>query len=180
MNSHFREQLGYTKVLCLSARPNSTLMWSHYADAHRGVVLRFRSIPAFDSQFGVARPVNYVQEVPLFNTEDEIIEFMGGGSVPAPATLADRFILTKHISWSYENEWRLQAGHGRDKTAKFEDVGFGRNELDGIIFGLNASSDDQRAIVSLAKAYPNATLFKSVKVGTSFDLMIKEVTSDLF
>jgi hypothetical protein len=52
------------KLFCMSAAPDIHLMWSHYADSHQGVVLRFRSIPGLDNPYCMAKPINYVDEIP--------------------------------------------------------------------------------------------------------------------
>ena len=83
-------------VCCFSARNDDILMWSHYADCHKGFCLGFRT----DSEpFSRAWPVEYRAEVPAVNPTSLILE-----------EVQDAFramIATKSQCWSYEQEWRL-------------------------------------------------------------------------
>ena len=54
----FAAQVG---VLCLSELHDDILMWSHYADCHRGICLVYETIDEF---FADARPVRYQVERP--------------------------------------------------------------------------------------------------------------------
>jgi hypothetical protein len=83
--------LGQSRVYCLSARFDSTLMWSHYANNHRGVCLEFR---CDNEVFGPAMKVNYADDYPVFDfTSDD------------PLVL----LITKASAWSYEEEYRVVA-----------------------------------------------------------------------
>jgi len=50
------------KILCFSEIEDNILMWSHYAEQHKGLVLKFRHIQ--DSAWGAAMPVAYTNEMP--------------------------------------------------------------------------------------------------------------------
>ena len=80
-------------LLCLSEVPDDLLMWSHYADAHRGVCLVFDWQSPF---FAVAQAVTYQQKRPcinpIFQSHHEMV---------------DRALLTKSTHWEYEREWRV-------------------------------------------------------------------------
>jgi hypothetical protein len=49
------------RIYCLTPVPDSTLMWSHYADDHKGICLEFE---VDDMLFGFAREVTYHLEYP--------------------------------------------------------------------------------------------------------------------
>lgn len=74
-------------ILCLSATWRNPLLWSHYADRHRGLAL------GFDVSGDRFRPVNYVRT-----------------RKPWPAELDGRFqeelLYTKFSHWWYEREYR--------------------------------------------------------------------------
>lgn len=90
-------------VLCLSKNSNQPLMWAHYADSHRGLMIEFDSAhPTFNRQrsteddFGHLRPVSYSKLRPelTMQTLDGYNAF-------------EVFALTKAYPWSYEEEMRL-------------------------------------------------------------------------
>jgi hypothetical protein len=49
-------------IFCLSEQNDDILMWSHYADCHRGICLEFSNIPD-----GHLHPVEYRKDYPSFN-----------------------------------------------------------------------------------------------------------------
>jgi hypothetical protein len=153
--------LSSIKILSLTTTPNIGLMWSHYANSHKGVVMRFRSIPALDSPFGIAKPINYTDTRPSLLTEDYLINSFAGLESINAREINNAVIYTKMKEWEYEKEWRISSGDGRDKKASFEDLPFGSNELDGVIFGLRTSSEDRIEICKLAEAYPNVELMRA-------------------
>jgi hypothetical protein len=90
-------------VLCLSRNLNQPLMWAHYADCHRGLMIEFdTSHSAFNKrrsevdEFGFLREVRYTDVRPALNY-DAISGDQG----------FQTFALTKSNHWSYEEEMRL-------------------------------------------------------------------------
>jgi hypothetical protein len=56
-------------VLCMSARRDSIIMWGHYCDSHRGMVIGFDAgWEIFQQPIKGLRKVNYVREHVLWNT----------------------------------------------------------------------------------------------------------------
>lgn len=90
-------------VLCLSRSPNQPLMWAHYADSHKGMVIEFDTThPTFNRKrsdvddFGFLRPVTYSKARPEITMQ----------ALDASDSF-DLFALTKADPWSYEEEIRL-------------------------------------------------------------------------
>ena len=79
------------RVYCLTEKPDSPLMWAHYADCHTGICVEFdaRSEPFITN----ASKVEYRTTYPARDI---------GTIDPAP-------FITKSQDWSYEAEWRLIA-----------------------------------------------------------------------
>ena len=91
-------------LLCLSEVSNDPLLWSHYADAHRGICLVFDWQTEF---FGHAQEVCYQAIRPLINPVFQSNEEM-----------LDHALLTKSDHWKYEKEWRLvQYKKGADRKS---------------------------------------------------------------
>jgi hypothetical protein len=152
------------KILSLTVAPDISLMWSHYSNSHRGVVMRFRSISAFDSPFGMAKPIVYTDVRPSFFTESYLINSLAGLESINNREMTDAIIYTKMSDWTYEKEWRISSGHGRNKAAPFEDIRFGINELDGIIYGIQMSDGDKAEILDLSADYPNIELMQAIPI----------------
>jgi hypothetical protein len=112
------------RILSLSRKWNNTLMWSHYADNHRGVVIGMR-LPKTGPR---AIRVKYVSN--LIHP-------------PAISSLPDRarFLLTrKHRLWVHESEYRV-----------LTDMCYVRVELVEIILGVDASIRMERLILKLVE-----------------------------
>lgn len=121
-------------VTCFSENYNNTLMWSHYANSHRGLVLEFKK----DIKGSLSRkmlPVNYFENYPVINVSDYSEEQM--------ISIVYQVICAKGIDWEYENEWRAITtnGSGLEK--------FDKSELTGVIFGLNTEEKDKNEIFDL-------------------------------
>jgi hypothetical protein len=80
-------------VLCLSEIRDDILMWSHYADSHRGLCLEFDGSYEF---FARAQPITYKSERPTINAFRDSLDKM-----------VIEALLTKAQHWSYEKEWRV-------------------------------------------------------------------------
>ncbi|WP_160012839.1 DUF2971 domain-containing protein [Pseudomonas sp. Irchel s3f7] len=98
-------------VLSLSRIPNSILMWSHYADFHKGAVVEFK-IPTnawsagklyFNHEDLIALDVEYKAERPVFRND---------GSKSNSHTILNTLFLTKAKEWEYEEESRVIKNDG--------------------------------------------------------------------
>jgi hypothetical protein len=119
-------------IFSLSEKNDDVLMWSHYADSHRGICLRF-SVDA--RYFQRAWQVLYRRERPaidlLFDTRDEMVE---------------KALLVKADYWSYEKEWRIiehERGPGCHK--------FPPQLLDGVIIGSLVSQTNREMMLAWLK-----------------------------
>lgn len=120
-------------VLCLSSRADDILMWSHYANAHRGICLQFF---AQGNVIETSQPVHYRSLRPAIDptsqTHDEML---------------DHAIFTKSDHWKYEKEWRLiqyKRGAGIYRIPP--------EALTGIILGAQISSIDKADLVAWIKS----------------------------
>lgn len=80
-----------TGILSLSEEPASNLMWSHYADAHRGICVEFDT--KVIQHLGLMK-VGYSPLRPRVNIIED------------PTTLTEMTFLRKSPDWAYEKEWR--------------------------------------------------------------------------
>lgn len=88
-------------VLCLSNRRDSILMWGHYCDKHRGLVIGFdASNQVFQPKNGRdLRPVDYVRERVVFDTTWK-------ESDPRMFAYEKKMVFSKNEDWRYEGELR--------------------------------------------------------------------------
>lgn len=162
------------KILSLTVRPNIPTMWSHYADSYRGVVLRFRNSDK-NSPFFMAKPVDYVDELPNLYSDQELIDHVTAKKPLGARMAVDKIIYTKSVHWSYEQEWRISLGLGREKATEFEDRFFALQELDGVIFGLGTSEHDKEMITLLASKHTPIKMMQLKRKPDRFGLYIEEI-----
>lgn len=141
-------------IYCVSGTCQSALMWSHYADSHRGVCLGFSS----DADvFTGAQPVVYSSmRPPVDPINDE-----------AEEELSKSFLL-KSQDWAYEKEWRVidyEQGRGIRKL--------GEHVISEVIFGARISETDKRRVVDwIDQLEHKPQLFRASLSPTHFSIEI--------
>lgn len=132
------KRLALSKVTCFSKKYTDMLMWSHYADNHKGVCLEFYGgvgtsdiisgigiIAIQDVSYGKTGKINYNK-----NKEAALVELY----------------TRKSVEWAYEEEVRIVI---LDSDKQYYD--FRSNALTGITFGCRTPKDDVERILNLVK-----------------------------
>ena len=101
----------FSTYACFCESVDNMLMWSHYADSHRGFALEYDFRQTFSS------PIENTVLLPVVYSEDrlDVSAFMmwaylwfNGTHVSNPDTMAHiKITLNKSITWAYEKEWRM-------------------------------------------------------------------------
>ena len=108
----FGEHFANAKIFYLSELPDSIVMWSHYAQNHSGIVLRFTDDTS-DNPLTKARPVRYVDQMPSLFNEESLSDMLAGYGGLDHQKIMDEVVWTKSTHWAHEREWRIYAGDGR-------------------------------------------------------------------
>jgi hypothetical protein len=102
-------------ILSLSSEPNNILMWSHYADFHKGYCAgidahKFATFMATQyKEFGLKLgPVEYSEDHPMIDFVNDL----------DPSETYKR-CFTKNVCWSYEEEFRLVFHNTPNEVIKF-------------------------------------------------------------
>ena len=158
MNTEFREDRQNWGVFCMCESPKTILMWSHYADYHRGFCIQFVRSP--ENELGDierTRPVSYSREYPSPHP------FVKNGM----ERLYDELFFTKAKGWAYEKEWRMLNDKGDIPLPLPGDIS-------AIIFGLNMPKEHQKTIKNLMSDDQGIKYLKAIKVENKFELDIIE------
>lgn len=101
----------FSTYACFCESVDNMLMWSHYADSHRGFALEY------DFRQTLSSPIENTVLLPVVYSEDrlDVSAFMmwaflwvNGTHISNPDTMAHiKVALNKSISWAYEKEWRM-------------------------------------------------------------------------
>lgn len=151
---------------CLCTDYKNKLMWSHYADSHKGFCIEYDySTMKIDSHSIFPFPVIYSDKRPLIpwkaaldnspeNREEAFIQITKG-------------LLTKDSIWSYENEWRILA-----KATEAPDIPMPR--ISCVYLGASISNEDKATILEIAKE-KNYTVKQMVVDRGTYDLHAEDI-----
>lgn len=102
----FRENFG---ICCFSSVNGSQLMWSHYANSHRGYCLKYRYKDGpLERDDRVPLSVEYSSKRPKLSYIDILtyMEDSRAGFARKSSAVSDALFYSKSDAWSYEQEWR--------------------------------------------------------------------------
>ena len=146
-------------IYCTSLIGDDILMWSHYADGHKGICLKFNFADE-DAPHCTIEEVRYEDRPPIVNRMRD----NGQESVFA-------VLLTKGKKWEYEQEARFLNYKPKEK------VTFDAKCLQEITLGCRTSESDIRDIISIVKAGPyNCKLSKANLCDDRYALEVKEIS----
>lgn len=156
-------------VLCMTEKPQSSCLWSHYADKHRGIALGFDFQQAGDSLF----KVNYSETRPALDISEE--------TKPGDLKAMDQIIkclTTKSADWSYEQEYRVILPISNPLVTKTTIEGKAQHfipmphQLREVILGYQCREQDREIIYEITRSsYPWPICIKQAKLSSdSFEM----------
>lgn len=152
------------RVLCLSAVRDNILMWSHYADEHKGAVLEFQPKIELATEMLGARLVEYSKEVPVAVTLEQFLLYITGqGPKPHAPDAFVKSVYTKSSDWSYENEWRILSKQRDEDQGPFSYRAFHPQELAAIYFGCRTLESCKNRIRDAVSSWGSQILFFQVR-----------------
>ncbi len=109
-------------VLSLASHWDNPLMWSHYANEHRGICIEYRTE---DHRCDMLGPVNYQSS--RYLKVSDLIEWLLRRSSSIKAKIFDQYFFAKAPQWKYEKEWRVvsKTNGPQDRPFRIDSVHFG-------------------------------------------------------
>jgi len=157
-------KLGGKGVLSLSEVWDSALMWSHYADHHRGICIEYDTTELSHPDIGA---VNYGTSRNI--KASDLIKWQLEGCAEAGKRVTSTHFFAKAPDWRYEKEWR--------DIAPASGVCPSRFRVTGVHFGFRCDSSVLTAIVKLYSGH-NAIDLYEVYLDDSFRLLRRDVDRD--
>lgn len=156
----FEKSVDSTGIHSFATCPRNILMWSYYADSHKGVCMVYETARDLDT-FVKALPVTYSREFPVIKYRTEI-----GGE------LIKKAFLTKAIDWQHERERRIVEQNRASQYMHYDP-----SSLNGIIIGSNASQATVELIRELVadrlkRRHPPVQLYRAVCQERSYAVKI--------
>jgi len=152
-NRVWLEFLRNERIFCMSEIYDEILMWSHYADHHRGAVIEFKCLPDLDRPFYVASKVNYTATMPKFGTFDQWFNHSTGKKLIDCSELSNQYSFTKSYHWQYEKEWRFALNKTSSDDALYEFRPILPQDLNAIYLGCRILEDEKRIILQSIKRF---------------------------
>lgn len=148
-------------LLCFSRGRRNPLLWSHYANKHRGVALEFE----IDDE--VVVPVRYRK----YRRRLSVSRVMLSGSFSAD--LAEQLASTKSEHWSYEEEVRvpIQLSNCMVEDGKHFEVLPAHMRIVGLVLGPLCTLG-QRDVESALRCGERITLLRARLAFRSFDVVL--------
>lgn len=173
----WQDMLRRFRVLSLCAEGKNPLLWSHYADSHRGVVFEFDASFRAMVSFSTAQPVKYRKRAPrAYLRKDFVEDALGLNSLPDAARALLPLVTTKSLEWSYEREWRVVRLASEKEQSLFSDLPFSQRSVSRVYLGCRISTRDKRAIARLATGdYAHVEIHQARQSPTRFALEFDRV-----
>lgn len=177
LSAAVQNQLCHSRVLCVTELHDNVVMWSHYADQHRGVVFQLGCIDEIDNSLLAAKNVTYTNTGPAFASAADYAKHLTGEEVFDYAPLCWKIAFTKHSDWSYEREWRvhialLQEPPGDGYTIYPENP----RVFEAVYLGCRMEDVEVAGIVKLIRLHLPATkIFRGKKSTSGVTLSFTEV-----
>jgi hypothetical protein len=132
LTNAYYELLDTYGIACFNERPDNFLLWSYYAESHKGVAVRFDTGTEILKQ--IPEPyfllkVEYAKDFPKISIYE-----------PDRFTLVQTTLATKAEAWTHEEEWRLIAV-GRSGI-----IHMPNKMIDGVVFGLRTPPEVEREV----------------------------------
>lgn len=171
-NSWIRGHLCDSRVLCVTEVPDNVVMWSHYADEHRGVVFKLRCDDQLPNRLLAARKVEYTDKFLSFPSAEAYAKHLTGEVPVDLVPLIEKIAFTKHKDWSYETEWRVHLPLlGRSAGEGFAIFKEDPRIFDAAYVGCRMATREIDAIKTALSAHMPATkLFRAKLSNRSFSL----------
>ncbi len=168
-------------VYCLSRKCDDILMWSHYADSHKGICLGFkddltRHFEEYDWPIW-QESVRYEDDHPFRRIHDDLISKRCFDSddgflniCELSSALLNAAITVKHSSWRYEEEERIFSEMPGLQL-------FSAVALDHVVLGMNISKEDEYTVRTLlnTELWRHVRLYKTYRSKAALSLDILEV-----
>lgn len=153
-------------VLCMSARWNSILMWSHYGDYHKGFCIGFNEEKMRNSRlFGKGGPVTYSENFPNIN----------------PLLNEDRMVVSfyqthyKSFEWAYEEEYRFTNLMFPEKPTNADRIKiYNEDCIEEINLGVNILQEHKEELLAEARRR-KIKVYQLVKIPFKFEFSRIEI-----
>lgn len=156
------------------------LMWSHYADEHKGICLglSMNSLQAKLQGQGIygAWPA-YYGTLALETLLQHVDHWDDRDFEERVTRILDKFSFIKSPNWSYEREFRFVKLDENSRGKPGVSVPFEAGDIEHVVFGLRTPESDQKSIANIIrnKGWKHVAFFKAERGKGIFELELHPV-----
>jgi len=160
-------------VLCLSEKPDDILMWSHYTNGHRGLVLQFDKLALENNGFDC-------KQVDYKNNTITLKDINQNLNIENALELANLILWKKSEHWDYEKEWRIVVDTSlRTDISNCRIYIFPKEALTGVILGCEMTPEDKYLVrMWLKEGGHRARIFNATKDTSTYSIKINPPLGD--
>ncbi|ASU24132.1 hypothetical protein CCZ37_16615 [Vibrio qinghaiensis] len=192
LTSAWEELIAQFRVLSLTEDSNNILMWSHYADDHKGAVIGFKKFEGkgfvknakrvdyrngskkfkeFSSKLFEVLVQYFIKEEQDAHVSNKREKLVVNALTSSTLKFFTSYFFFKKNEWNYEKEHRLVLrcdSSDISQNGGVETISFDTSEVCEIIFGVKADTEVVHSCSLLAKEkYPEVHVYQMEKVGWS-------------
>ncbi|HEY0261790.1 MAG TPA: DUF2971 domain-containing protein [Chitinophagales bacterium] len=146
-------------IVCLCKEKTNFLLWSHYANSHKGFCIGLNKRLLFDDTRAAFGHMNYQEELPAIGLFEDAI------------TTITKLIGTKSKVWEYENEYRLRKGNHARKIITLR-----KETIVEVVLGCQMEQNDKRQIIEfVSKEYPHAKIFDTKLSKAKYEIEFMQI-----
>lgn len=150
-------ELKHVGTLCLSAENDDILMWSHYANKHKGIVLEFDK----DHPFFVTKPLaveGLLHGIERVNYQPDRLFYK---NIDKHFSTKYTF-LTKDKKWEHEQEYRMTVRFDESNNDNKYNISFPAELIKAVYIGVKTNKEDIEYILNLPqkKEWEHLSIYK--------------------
>jgi hypothetical protein len=166
----------YFNIFCMSRNYNNILMWSHYADAHKGICVGFNISHIDENSLAIKCRDGYLEKtktkglnyLPIYHVVYNIEKPKPYNIIKDNHQKIRDFMYSKSIDWQYEEEYRVVLN---DEILLKNPVKIELTEIKEIIFGLKMSDSNRIMIKEIMKdILKNIEIYEMIKVDGKYKI----------
>lgn len=176
-------------VLCFSRVDNEPLLWSHYADKHRGCCIAFEIDQSVRLEPTISLDAPRKVEIKMPRLEQFVLEAFESGRLPIEETDAELIslsedpefdeitkavLLSKYSGWKYEQELRvliMLQGEQQDGRLYFADLDARIKPVE-VLLGVRCTAEDEQKLRYAANRYdPPLPIRRTTFAADSFEIV---------
>lgn len=151
-----QSQINKFGIFSFCVRPDNFLLWSHYANKHKGICFVFH-MPFMPTDLCRLLKVRYRKTRPVINYSSQ----------------KDYHLIfdIKSSIWKYEDEWRCVV-----PNRAREHISFGEKSLFAIICGIGISENERQDIIQYCTRYDNKpSIYQALRAQSQYRIQIAEI-----